>query len=100
MPIRSIDFQVLIPKTSEVQKIKYIENENQKINQQINIIKDSADRTKELKKVKKTDRAYESRIDKDGKNGKPKSDGDGCDKENEKKKKNKYIRESKIDIRI
>ncbi|MDD2482520.1 MAG: hypothetical protein PHC44_02230 [Lutispora sp.] len=100
MSIRSIDFQVLIPKTPEVQKIKYIENESQKINQQINMIKDSENKTKELKKVKKADKAYESRIDKDGKNSKSKSDGEECDKQNKKKKGNRYIKESKIDIRI
>ena len=41
MSIRSVDFQVLIPKAPEVQKLKHMEMENYKINQQINIMQDS-----------------------------------------------------------
>lgn len=100
MPIRSIDFQILIPKTPEIHKIKHIENENQKINQQINVIEDSNKKNNELKQVNKTDKTYKARIDKDGKNGNSESDGEECESENKKKKKNRFITESKIDIRV
>lgn len=100
MSIRSIDFQILIPKTTEIHKIKHIENENPKINQQINVLQESNKKNKELKQVNKTDRAYKSRVDKDGKNSNSGSDGEECENKNRKKKKNSFITESKIDIRI
>lgn len=100
MSIRSIDFQILIPKAPEIQKMRHVENENQKINQHINIIEDSNKKTKELKQINKADKAYKPRVDKDGKNGRPQSNGRNSDKEDKKDKKSKSPTGSKIDILI
>lgn len=110
MSIRSIDFQTLIPKTPEVQRIKHAEIENEKINAQINIQKDVEKHNKSLKKVNKSDKLYESRINKDAQRQKSKRNNDNKKNEHSRKQKNENNDEinqnikrewvSKIDIRI
>jgi len=100
MSIRSVDFQILIPKAPEIQKMRHVENENQRVNQHINIIEDSNKKTKELKQINKADKAYKARIDKDGKNGRSKSGDGNNEKEDKKDKRSKSPTGSRIDILI
>ncbi|MCQ1527971.1 hypothetical protein [Lutispora saccharofermentans] len=100
MSIRSVDFQILIPKAPEIQKMRHVENENQRVNQHINIIEDSNKKTKELKQINKADKAYKARIDKDGKNGRSKSGDGNSEKEDKKDKRSKSPTGSRIDILI
>lgn len=98
MPIRSVDLQVLLPKIPEIQKIKHAENENYKINQQINIIQDSLKRTEDLKRINKSDKAYKVTINKDGKNNRGKNQ-EKSQKDKDNKEKECY-KGKKIDIKI
>ena len=110
MSIRSVDFQTMIPKTPEVQRIKHAEIENEKINAQINIQKDAEKYNQSLKQVNKSDRLHESRVDKDGKKQKSKKNDDNKKDEHSRKENKKANGEkntntnkelvSKIDIRI
>ena len=107
MSIRSIDFQILIPKAQEVQKIKHTEIENQKANAQISIQKDIENQNKSLKQVNKSDKLHESRIYKDGQRQKSKGNHrGGSNKKQSKEDKNESSKipngkiVSKIDIRI
>ncbi len=110
MSIRSIDFKILIPKTAEVQKIKHLQTENEKINAQINIKKDAQNQYKSLKKINKSDKLHEFRINKDEKKQNDKGNSKNKEKNKEKQKsnidknennsiKNRLVT-SKIDIRI
>lgn len=110
MSIRSVDFQTLIPKTPEVQKIKHSEIENEKINAQISIQKDAEKYNKSLKQVNKSDKLYESKINKDTNKQKSKRNNDNKNNGHSTKQKNQDNDEnsqnknrklvSKIDIRI
>ena len=110
MSIRSVDFQTIIPKTPEVQRIKHAETENEKINAQINIHKDAEIHNKSLKQVNKSDKPHEARINKDDKKQKSQGNKDNKNdehsgkqnnKSNDEKNKNNNIElVSKIDIRI
>ena len=96
MPIRSIDYQIMIPKASEVQKIKHIELMNPQNNNAINIKKEQEDNAKNLKKVNETKKAFEGKIKRDT----PKKQQQrGKEDDEEEKKKQKDKRQS-IDIRI
>jgi len=107
MSIRSVDFQVLIPKAPEVQKIKHMELENYKINQQINITQDSIKKSQDLKRINKSDKTYSVVINRDEEKKKKRDKYDKEDKnnrKNDKKEKNErnnyYYAGSKIDIKI
>lgn len=107
MSIRSIDFQILIPKSQEVQKIKHTEVENQKTNAQINIQKDAENENKSLKQVNKSDKLHELTIYRDGQKQKSKENNKGRkNKKQSKEDKNESNkipntkRASRIDIRI
>lgn len=110
MSIRSVDFQTMIPKTPEVQRIKHAEMENEKINAQINIQKDAEKHNQSLKQVNKSDKLHESRINKDDKKQKSKKNDDNKKDEHNRKENKKANGEkntninkelvSKIDIRI
>jgi hypothetical protein len=96
MPIRSVDYQIMIPKASEVQKIRHTELMNPQNNNAINIKKEQEENAKNLKKVNETKKAFEGKIKRD--NSK-KEQQNGKDKDEEAKKKQKDKRQS-IDIRI
>jgi len=105
MSIRSVDLQVLLPKVPEIQKVKHIENETLKNNQQINIIQDSLKKKEDLKRINKNDKAYKLAINKDerNKNGKNKNESHrqkDKDKKDMNENEGKYFKGSKIDIRI
>ena len=107
MTIRSVSFQILIPKAQEVQKIKHSQIENQKTNAQINAQKEAESYTKSLRQVNKSDKLHESRIGKDDEREKTK-DGNRKKRHNKKSSKNKDENKkqlnrrsgSRIDIRI
>ena len=96
MPIRSIDYQTLIPKTPEVQKLKQAEMQNPQNNNAINMHKDQEQNDKNLKKVNETKKAFEGKIKRDTPN---KQQGNNSDPEEQEKKKQKDKKRS-IDIRI
>lgn len=105
MSIRSVDLQVLLPKVPEIQKIKHIENETLKNNQQINITQDSMKKTEDLKRISKSDKAYKLAINKDERNkgGKNKNQSYGRKDKGKKEKNEKEnicFKGSKIDIQI
>ena len=91
MSIRSVDFQTMIPKTPEVQRIKHAEMENEKINAQINIQKDAEKHNQSLKQVNKSDKLHESRINKDDKKQKSKKNDDNKKDENNRKENKKVL---------
>ena len=109
MSIRPIDFQIMIPKSQEVQKIKQNEIDNHKTNAQINIQKESEHQSELLKQVNETDKPFESKIHVNEENQKQ-----GSKRDRKKKKSNKENDEekggfestayrdsfSKIDVRI
>jgi hypothetical protein len=96
MPIRSIDYQIMIPKTTEVQKIKHAEMQNPDNNNNINMHKQQEQNERSLKKVNETKKAYESKIKRD----QPKKQQKGNDQEEEQNKKKKKEDKPTIDIRI
>ncbi|MGB7606554.1 MAG: hypothetical protein WBL93_13875 [Lutisporaceae bacterium] len=98
MPIRSIDYQVIIPKATEVQKIKQTEIQNPQNNNNIGMHKQQEQNERDLKKVNDTKKAYKSRIKKDGSN---KQQGkENQNEEEQKDKKDKQNDKPSIDIRI
>ena len=99
MSIRSVDFQVLIPKAPEVQKLKHMEMENYKINQQINIMQDSTKKSEDLKRINKSDKTYNLAINRDEEKSRKRDSDKNKEKKDKKKKRNNYAG-SKIDIQI
>lgn len=97
MPIRSIDYQVMIPKTSEVQKIKHAEMQNPQNNDNINIHKQQEQNERNLKKVNETKKAFESKIKRDQQK---KQQNNSNQEEEQKNNKNKKKDRQTIDIRI
>ena len=95
MPIRSIDFQTIIPKAPEVQKIKHMEEHNPQNNNLINMHKQQEQNEKELKKVNAAKKAFEGKIKRETP-GKQQNSGKEQEEENKKDKKKKQS----IDIRI
>ena len=106
MAIRSIDMQVMIPKTPEVQKIKIMEMQNAQNNLSINLQKQQQENEQKLKQVKPTDKAYEGKIDRDAQkknsNQKQQSKKNKEDDQKSKSDSNKKASKirTKIDIRI
>lgn len=100
MPIRSIDLQTMIPKTQEVQKIKSSELEVPKNNIDINIHKDQQQNQQKLQQVKKKEKVYEAKINKDQQ--KKKNQEQNKDKNNDHEKEDEASENTrkKIDIRI
>lgn len=96
MPIRSIDYQTLIPKASEVQKIKHAELQNPQNNNAINMQKQQEQNERQLKKVNETKKAFEGKIKRDN----PKKQNNGGNQEDEQEKKDKKEKKQSIDIRI
>ena len=104
MSIKSIDFQLLIPKAPEIHKAKQLEINNERSNAHIANLKNMENQDKLLKQVNKSDKLYNARINKD--------DQRNNSKEHERNKRNKrkskgkagssmdQERSSKIDIRI
>jgi len=98
MPIRSIDYQMIIPKATEVQKIKQTEVMNPQINSNISMHKQQEQNERNLKKVNDASKAYKSKIKKDGSN---KQQGkEEQNEEEQKDKKGKQHDKPCIDIRI
>ncbi|MDF2893018.1 MAG: hypothetical protein K0R80_3385 [Clostridia bacterium] len=95
MPIRSIDYQTMIPKAPEVQKIKHAEMQNPQNNNAINMHKEQQQNEKNLKKVNETKKAFEGKIKRDNPK---KQQQDSKDQEEENKK--KHDKKQSIDIRI
>ncbi|MPN57459.1 hypothetical protein SDC9_205153 [bioreactor metagenome] len=62
MSIRTIDFQTIIPKSPEIQKIKNAENETQRNNLNIDIHKNQEQSDKKLKQVNGSQESYKTRI--------------------------------------
>lgn len=96
MPIRSIDYQTIIPKAPEIQKIKHMEEHNPQNNNAINMHKQQEQNDKDLKKVNAAKKAFEGKIRRDQNK---KQQGNDKDQEDEKDKKDKKKKQS-IDIRI
>ena len=96
MPIRSIDYQTMIPKVSEVQKIRHAEMQNPQTNSAINLQKEQEQNARNLKRVNETKKAFEGKIKRDNPKKQQQSSKDQ-DEENKKKQKDK---KQSIDIRI
>lgn len=96
MPIRSVDYQTIIPKVSEVQKIKHAELQTPQNNDAINIKKEQEQNERNLRKVNETKKAMEGKIKRDNPKKEQQS---GKDEEEQDKKKQKDKKQS-IDIRI
>lgn len=97
MPIRSIDFQTIIPKAPEVQKLKHMEEINPQNNNAINIHKQQEQNSKELKKVNETKKTFDGKIKRDNPRKQQSDDRNQDDQDEDKKKKNK---KQSIDIKI
>lgn len=97
MPIRSIDYQTIIPKAPEVQKIKHAETQNQQNNSAINMHKQQEQNERNLKKVNETKKAFEGKIKRDNPKKQQKNSSDQNEEQENKKKKEQ--RQS-IDIRV
>jgi len=95
MPIRSIDFQTIIPKAPEIQKIKHMEEHNPQNNNLINMHKQQEQNDKELKKVNAAKKAVEGKIKRDNPS---KQQHSGKEQEEDQKKEKK--KKQSIDIRI
>lgn len=105
MSIKSIDFQMLIPRTPEMHKAKQLEINNEKSNAHIINLKSMENQDKSLKQVNKSDKLFDARINKDGKQNNPgENDRNRKNKKNNSKEKTNLVmnkeRQSKIDIRI
>lgn len=107
MSIKSIDFQMLIPRTPEMHKAKQLEINNEKSNAHIINLKNIENQDKLLKQVSKSDKLFDARINKDGRQSNPKEhERNKKNKKNNSKEKTKtdlsvnQERQSKIDIRI
>lgn len=106
MSIKSIDFQILIPKTPEIHKIRQSEINSEKNTAQAAIIKSNEIQNKALKQVNKSHKPYKTKIDKDGQRENTNSFNDNNDKRKTKRRKKKdqivnaRNRTSRIDIRI
>lgn len=96
MPIRSIDYQTIIPKASEVQKIKHAELQTPQNNNAINMKKDQEQNARNLKKVNETKKAFEAKIKKDN----PKKGQNNSKDQDEQDKKKDKDKMKSIDIRI
>jgi hypothetical protein len=106
MSMRPVDLQTMIPKLPEVQKAKSAEIELEKNNLNINIQKEQQQQEKNTKQVTETKKAWEAKINKDGKQNK----GQGNREKEHKKgqpendeehyKNNKKDAPTRIDIRI
>lgn len=96
MPIRSIDYQTLIPKASEVQKIKHAELLNPHNHDAINMQKQKEQNDKQLKKVNETKKAFEGKIKRDN----PQKQNNKGSQEDEQEKKDRKEKKQSIDIRI
>ncbi|MDF2841532.1 MAG: hypothetical protein K0Q99_2304 [Clostridia bacterium] len=97
MPIRSIDYQTIIPKASEVQKMKHAESQNPQNHDSINMQKQQQQYAKDLKKVNETKKAFEGKIKRDNPR---KQQGNGKDQDSEQQKKKKQENNQSIDVRI
>lgn len=97
MPIRSIDYQTMIPKAPEVQKLKHIEEHIPQNNNNINLHKQQEQNEKQLKKVNETKKAFEGKIRRDNPK---KQQGNGQEQDEEEQKKKKQTKKQSIDIRI
>lgn len=108
MSIRSIDFQTIIPKSPEVQKIKNIEHESARNNLNINIHKSQEQNDRKLKQVNENEKTYKSKIDRDKEREKSQKDNDSkSNKDSAKKELNRKdlksdgkVNDNSIDIRI
>lgn len=95
MSIRSIDYQTIIPKAPEVQKIKHAESQNPQNNSAINMHKQQEQNQKDLKRVNDVKKTYDGKINRDNPQKEQKQNKDD-DEQEKKKQKNKQS----IDIRI
>jgi len=96
MPIRSIDYQTMIPKASEVQKIKHAELLTPQNNDAINMHKDQEQNARNLRKVNETKKAFEGKIKRDT----PKKQQKNSKDQDEQEKKREKEKKQSIDIRI
>lgn len=96
MPIRSIDYQTIIPKATEVQKIKHAESQNPQNNNAINIKKEQEQNEKNLRKVNETKKAFEGKIKRDN----PKKQQQNSKDDDEQAHKKQSDKKQSIDIRI
>lgn len=96
MPIRSIDYQTMIPKASEVQKIKHAELLTPQNNDAINMHKEQEQYARNLRKVNETKKALGGKIKRDNPRKQQKNNEDQDEQE---KKRDKEKKQS-IDIRI
>ena len=96
MPIRSIDYQTLIPKTPEVQKLKQAEMQNPKNNNAISMHKEQEQNEKNLKKVNDTKKTFEAEIKRDN----PKKQQNNSKDQEEQENKKQRDKKQSIDLRI
>ena len=99
MSIRPIDYQTMIPKASEVQKIRHAELLTPQNNDATNIQKNQEQIARNLRRVNETKKAFEGKINRDDpkkqQNNKEQDEQDERDK-----KKQKDQKKQSIDIRI
>ncbi|HYE12590.1 MAG TPA: hypothetical protein VEF53_20680 [Patescibacteria group bacterium] len=95
MPIRSIDYQTMIPKAPEVQKIKHAEMQNPQNNNAINMHQEQQQNERNLKKVNETKKAFEGKIKRDN----PKKQQQNS-KDQEEENEKQHNKKKSIDIRI
>lgn len=95
MGIRSIDYQTIIPKAPEVQKIKHNEAQNPANNQNINMHKQQEQNQSNLQKVNETKKPYEGKIKRDNPRSKQQKQEKDDDEQKKKQKKNQTI-----DVRV
>jgi hypothetical protein len=96
MSIRSIDLQVMIPKTPEVQKAKSVEAENPINNNFINIQKEQQASKDKLKQVYGKDKAEGNKVDREKQNKNQNRNRD----QNQEREKKKNKTGFRIDIKI
>lgn len=102
MSIKPLDFQVMIPKTSEVSKIHNDEMNKNNTNLQQQATTVSHDAQKNLKQVNSREKAQEGKIRERQERNKKEGSSGGGEKELEKKDKGKKSgqKTSTIDIRL